>query len=413
MSERVLPVLSNRDARKLFLAAHGLLGRPGGDVRAQDIAATIENLGFVQVDSINTLARAHDHILWSRRPRYRQGRALTCVARNRSLFEAWTHDAALVPAAFFPHWRHKHATDREALAARWKSWGRDGFEGEIDRILRRISSEGEQSAAELGDGTRQNGGGWWEWQPNKVALEYLWRTGELAICHRRSFMKVYDLTERVIPPEHLNARRQREDSLDWSARAALARLGFATPSELAAFWEIFSKKDLADWAERLPEDLVEIDVEMADGSKRRSLIHADWESRLAALPDPSRRARILNPFDPALRDRTRLSRLFGFTYRIEVFVPAAKRRYGYYVFPILEGTRFTGRIDLKADRDAGVLRIKGYWPEADVKLGRGRAERLSDELSRLSAFAETSGISLEAAANTAALRAAPAFTALY
>ncbi|MEM1374459.1 MAG: crosslink repair DNA glycosylase YcaQ family protein [Pseudomonadota bacterium] len=400
------PTLGNADARALFLAAHGLWARPTGPARYADVARTVHSLGFVQVDSINTVARAHDHILWSRLPAYPVGRAMACCAGPRTLFEGWTHDAALIPAEFFKHWRHKFSADHNALAARWDGWGRAGFQAEFDLVIDRISREGALSAKELGDGERQNGGGWWDWKPRKTALEYLWRTGELAICHRRGFSKVYDLTERVLPPEALNARTTSEESLEWSALDALGRLGFASPSELSAFWDIFDKAALARWAQTLPEDIIEITIEGADGTLKPALIHADWEARLAALPAPSSRLRILSPFDPALRDRGRAARLFGFDYRIEVFVPEAKRKYGYYVFPILEGPRLTGRIDIKAHRDADTLLVKGYWPEPGIKLGVGRRKRLWDELERIATLAGVSRIEIADGPKTALLRAA-------
>ena len=398
------PLIRNAQARAIFLAAHGLWTRPSGPARYRDVAQTIESLGFVQVDSINTVARAHDHIMWSRLPAYTPGRAMGCASRDRSVFEGWTHDAALIPSAYFPHWRHKFDSDRTALAARWTKWGRAGFEKEIDHVMARIAEEGALSATELGDGERQNGGGWWDWKPRKVALEYLWRTGELCVCHRRSFSKVYELTERVIPPEHLNARSSYEESLNWSARAALQRLGFATPSELSAFWDIFPKSALAAWASDLPQGLVRADIEGADGSLKPALLPADWEAQLQGLPGPSSRLRILSPFDPALRDRKRVARLFGFDYTIEVFVPEAKRRYGYYVFPILEGTRLTGRIDIKADRARDTLLIKGFWPEPGVKLGTGRLSRLTDEILRITRLAQVKKVKILEGPNTEALR---------
>ncbi|MEM6896736.1 MAG: crosslink repair DNA glycosylase YcaQ family protein, partial [Pseudomonadota bacterium] len=247
----------------------------------------------------------------------------------------------------------------------------------------------------------------WDWKPTKTALEYLWRTGDLGICHRKGFTKVYDLTERLIPPEHLNARTDENETLHWSAMAAMDRLGFATPSELAAFWDIFPKARLAQWADPVPEGLTPVNVESADGTQRAALIHADWEARLAALPAPSARLRILSPFDPALRDRKRVARLFGFDFRIEVFVPEEKRRYGYYVFPILEGTRLTGRIDLKADRAADTLRVQGYWPEPRVTLGAGRSARLMDELTRIAKLAEVRHITIDTRPQTQTLLACP------
>jgi uncharacterized protein YcaQ len=132
---------------------------------------------------------------------------------------------------------------------------------------------------------------------------------------------------------------------------------------------------------------MEIAVEGADGSRRHSLARPDVLARAADAPAPPGRLRVLSPFDPALRDRARAERLFGFHYRIEVFVPEAQRRYGYYVFPLLEGAGLVGRIDMKARRDAGVLQVRALWPEAGVRFGAGRLARLEVELDRMARFA--------------------------
>ncbi|MGR3436756.1 MAG: winged helix-turn-helix domain-containing protein [Shimia sp.] len=399
------PTLDNRTARHLFLQRHGLTVPPTG---AGDVAAMVGALGFVQVDSINTVARAHDHILWARRRSYRPRDLAQPLGRDRTLFEDWTHDAAILPTAVFPHWRHRHARLRETLPAKFEAWGKGGFAAECDTMLRRIGDEGPLSAAQVGDGARQNAGGWWNWQPVKAAMEFLWRTGELAICHRRSFQKVYDLTERVVPPEHLNARTTWRESRDWAQAAALGHLGFGTASDLAAFWDLVPKAEGAGWeAEALGQGwVVPGAVVLADGTERRVLLPPDWERSVAGLTEPAGGVRILSPFDPALRDRKRIERLFGFEYRIEVFVPEAKRRYGYYVFPVLEGLDPIGRIDLRADRKAGVLHVQGFWPERGVRMGTGRIARLGAEIGRIARLAGVRDIALTPGPRTPPL---PAF----
>jgi len=400
-----LPSLSLYDTRRLFLDRHGLLARPTGHGRREDLKQVFDTLGFVQVDSINTVARAHDHILYARRPRYRATHLPPLVEKDRSLFEAWTHDAAIVPVAYFPHWRHQFDSARRRLSTTWDQRdGRAGFASEFDRILKRLSDEGALTSKDLGDGTSQNGGGWWDWKPTKTALEYLWRTGEVAICHRRNFTKVYALTEHVIPPEWLNRRTDYDEALEWSAMAALSRLGFGTSSDLSRFWDIFSKADLARWSEQALATglVVEGQISTTQGAQK-TLLPANWEELLAACGAPSDRVRILSPFDPALRDRKRAERLFGFDYKIEVFVPEAKRKYGYYVFPILEGLRMIGRIDLKLDRKARALVIQGFWPEAGVKLGTGRSKQLWAELERFARFAGANSITALRNENTALL----------
>ncbi|WP_147124716.1 winged helix-turn-helix domain-containing protein [Shimia ponticola] len=384
-----LPHLSLNEARRLFLDRHGLLCRPAGSGKGEDLAQVFDDLGFVQVDSINTVARAHDHILYARRPCYRAKYLPPLIERERRLFEAWTHDAAIVPVAFFPHWRHQFESARRSLSTTWDQRdGRAGFAAEFDTVLKRLSDEGPLTSKQLGDGASQNGGGWWDWKPTKTALEYLWRTGELAICHRRNFTKVYALTEHVIPPEWLNRRVDREEALDWSAMGALHRLGFGSASELSRFWEIFPKSELAEWSTRALSDgrIVQGVIDTTRGPQS-VLFPANWEAILEQTPTRTDRVRILSPFDPALRDRKRAEKLFGFDYKIEVFVPEAKRKYGYYVFPVLEGTRMIGRIDLKLDRKARTLVIQGFWPEKGVRLGQGRCSQLWKELRRLARFA--------------------------
>ncbi|MEL6701342.1 MAG: crosslink repair DNA glycosylase YcaQ family protein, partial [Pseudomonadota bacterium] len=177
---------------------------------------------------------------------------------------------------------------------------------------------------------------------------------------------------------------------------------------------LFSIAEMSDWAQSARRDtrLAEVAVIGRDKAPRISLMRPTWEEDIANLPAPLPRLRILSPFDPVIRDRARLSRLFGFDYRIEVFTPAAKRVYGYYVFPILEGIRFTGRIDLKANRATSTLHIQGYWPEPGVKLGQGRMAALAAELERLMRFAGLAHLTIDPGPKTELLRAAPARLAL-
>lgn len=222
------------------------------------------------------------------------------------------------------------------------------------------------------------------------ALEYLWRTGALSVCRREGFFKVYDLTERVIPTAHFSINPSVAETVDWACNAALDRLGFATSGEIAAFWETVTPAEAKSWCNAAIKQgaLIEIEVEPADGSRpRRSFARPDVFERVDEAPRPPGRIRILSPFDPALRDRKRAERLFDFHYRIEVFVPAHKRIFGYYVFPVLEGDRLIGRIDMKCERDAGVLRVRAYWPEAKAALSKGRLGRLETALERMARFA--------------------------
>lgn len=388
----IRPLLTNREARRLFLDRHLLLRTGAGPGKGGDLAGVLSDLGFVQVDSVNTLARSHDLILWSRRGRYRPRALEEAVARHRSAFEHWTHDAAVVPMPFYPMWRLKFARDEARMQQRWPKWRREGWDAEFDTVLRRISDHGPASSRDVGEGEPRGSSGWWDWHPSKTALEYLWRSGRLAICHREGFRKFYDLSERVIPAEHLNTRKEDDEIVDWAMEAALTRLGFGTAGELAAFFEIATREEARAWcAEGLATGrIVEVDVEMADGTRRRSYSSVALLHLADSLPEPSARVRLLSPFDPALRDRGRAERLFGFHYRIEIFVPAPRRRYGYYVFPVMQGERLIGRVD--ARREAGSLTVSAFWPEAGVRMGKARQAGLEAEFERLAPLAGVTDI---------------------
>lgn len=384
------PILSNRHARRLFLDRHALLAAPGGGATGQSLCDLVTQLGFVQVDSVNTLARAHDLILWSRRPAYRPHSLRWINDRARATFEHWTHDASIVPVAFFPHWRHRFETDAARLGKRWQASHGAEFHGELDRVLAHVEREGPVGSADFASERAAPSTGWWDWHPSKTALEYLWRTGALSVTRRDGFRKIYDLTERVIPDEiRETPRPDLAESVDWACAAALDRLGFATSGELAAFWKLISPADAKTWvAEGVATGtLCEVEVETVDGSLRRSVMRPEVLASVGDLPEPGPRLRVLSPFDPALRDRARAERLFGFEYRIEIFVPEPLRRYGYYVFPVLEADKIAGRIDMQALTGRSCLTVRAFWPEQGIRMGSGRRARLISEIERVARFA--------------------------
>ncbi len=389
-----LPQLENRAARRLFLHRHGLADAPSGPGRGGDLHRLIHDLGFVQLDSINTVARAHDLILFARRPAYRPGNLKRLYEQERQLFEHWTHDAAMIPMEFYPHWRLRFERDRALLRDRWKTWRRDGFEAQFQPVLDHIRDHGPVCSSDVGTDEKKGSGGWWDWHPSKTALEYLWRSGTLTVTGRSGFQKFYDLTERVIDAPHRDARPDPQATVDWLCNAAMDRLGFATSGELAAFWDTASPSETKAWCAAGLEkgNLIEMEFVCADGAPRRCLARPDVVEQAMAAPDPTGRLRVLSPFDPALRDRKRAERLFGFHYRIEVFTPADKRKYGYYVFPLLERDRLVGRIDMKAHRDRDRLVVTALWPEKGVRWGSARQARLEAELSRICRLADVSEV---------------------
>lgn len=381
--------LDNRAARRLIIARSGLAEKPTPKLRRDELLKRVERLGFVQIDSINTVERAHHMILFARNQTYRRQDLVALLERDRALFENWTHDASIIPTTLYPYWMRRFERHADRLKERFRQWRRDGFEEVFETVLERVREHGPCSSADVGEDENTGGGGWWDWKPSKTALEYLWRTGSLAVCHRVNFRKVYDLSERVIPPEHRAAAPDHEVFVDWACDSALARLGAASSGEIAAFWDLVTPAEAKEWcAARLGRDLVEVEIDCLAGAKpRRAFARPDILEQAAAAPEPPPRLRALSPFDPLLRDRARAERLFGFHYRIEVFTPAHKRQYGYYVFPLLDGDRMIGRIDMKRDAEADALAVNGLWLEPGAKLGAGRMRRLEAELERQRRFA--------------------------
>jgi hypothetical protein len=334
---------------------------------------------------VNTVARAHDMILGARRPAYRPRALAREVEVGRTLFEGWTHDASILPITLWPLWRLKFERDAKRLMDRWAEWRRAGFAEKFDEVLTRIAQHGPVTSAEVGEGEARGSGGWWDWHPSKTALEYLWRSGRLAVSRREGFRKVYDLAENVIPPEMLNTRLPEDRIVARACEMAMDRLGLATSGEIAAFWDLVTPEEAKGWVadECAAGRLLPVRFPQADGRWRKLFARPDVRERIAALPEAPARMRVLSPFDPALRDRNRAERLWGFHYRIEIFVPEAQRIYGYYVFPLLEGDRLVGRIDARADRQSGCLAVRALWPERGVRWGKARQARLEAALTRL------------------------------
>ncbi|MGA0419779.1 MAG: winged helix-turn-helix domain-containing protein [Phycisphaerales bacterium] len=380
-ARRTVETIPPDAARRVLLRLQALDGpRPRSSPRA--VERLVDRLGYVQVDSINVLDRAHDRILATRLAGYRPEHLRKAIEQHRSLFEHWTHDASVVPVGWVRHWKHRFR--RHASTPRNDEWWRRRFgpdpQATLRRVLQRLRREGPLRTRDLERPERHRGGAWWNWHPEKAAVEHLWRCGRVAIAGRENFEKVYDLFERVVPR---SADRSSSPSahLSWACREAMTRLGIATAAEVAAFFEAVpvaeARTELSRMARR--GEIVEVLIDSCDGGRSTAgFARTDW-ARFAGPIDHDAFLP-LSPFDPVVRDRRRLARLFGFEYRFEAFTPAPRRRHGYYVLPLLDGDRFVARIDPRFDRAAGELLVRGPWWEPDVPRDR---RRLEDALDRL------------------------------
>ena len=369
----------------MWLSTTGLACAPTGPL---DVMGLIVDLGFLQIDTVRNVTRAHHHILWSRNQNYREKLLWPLLGEQRLLFEHFTHDASLIPMAFFPMWRMQFSRMGEKVQNKWYRIARAGEV--MGAVYRRIEAEGPLSTHAF-DTRVQGKAKMWARPPHKKALERLWYAGELATAYRRNFVKYYDLGERVFPRKYRDVHVSDENQIDWLCRQALGRLGVASVGEIKRFWDVLSIGEVKNWVEN-SSDLVDVDVAGSDQSLTRGLALDNVEQVLAETGAPGSRVRIINPFDPAIRDRKRLQRLFGFEYRNEMFVPKEKRKWGYYVYPLLEKDRFIGRIEIRAERAAGRMFIVGFWSEPGVRWGGGRNNRLQSELERFASFAGVGAI---------------------
>lgn len=375
------PQLSRAQARRIALAAQGFGRRKPDQVTSTQLRQVVARLGLHQIDSVNVLTRAHYLPAFSRLGAYDRTlleRDAWGPPRNRHLFEYWAHEASLLPLDLHPQfrWRMAKAERGEIGYAALRRFATER-RAEAQAVLGRITEEGPLTAADFENGRSRSG--WWEWSDAKHALEYLFWAGLITTATRRgSFARVYDLPERVIPaatrhlptPDPATAQRAL---IERSARA----LGIATAAELRDYFRL--KPDEADHAiAALAEDGTLIPVTLA-GSSRRTWLHRD-----ARVPRRIEGAALLAPFDPLIWERDRTERLFGFRYRLEIYVPQPLRTHGYYVLPFLLDEALVARVDLKADRHAGVLRAQRVTLEPDAPADT--LPRLGDELRRMAAW---------------------------
>ena len=374
--------ITNQQARRLILHLQCLTRPPHKAFGPNELGDLIMQLGYVQLDSIQWVERAQHMILFARSQAYRPRHLTKLVEKERFLFENWTHDVAVIPSCFYPYWRHKFARHKEKLDAKFNNWQGGGYLNHCDGLMLAIAQQGALRSRDL-DKPKTRPKEMWQWHDGKAALEYLWRTGQLCIREREGFQKVYDLAERGIPAEHFDREVSHDEFVDWACHSALERLGFGTAAEIARYWDLVSIAETRDWIERRAGDQVRmIQVEGRQKDIKEFFARADIADLLEDLPEIPARIRALSPFDPVIRNRTRLEWLFDFEYRIEIYVPEEKRRWGYYVFPLLEGDKLIGRIDMRAKRKEGILEVKSLWLEPKVKMSQARADRLESELIR-------------------------------
>jgi uncharacterized protein len=401
--------LSAEQARRLALAAQGFgRPRPAGRVDARHLRRAIDDVGLLQLDSVNVFCRSHympvysrlgpyprqalDRLAWHQNPGGKTGRA-----GQRDLFEYWGHEASLLPVELQPLLRWRMA---RANALAWKGVARVAAEQPelLEFVLDLVRERGPIRASDLAaKGHRRKPGEMWSWSEEKTALEYLFFAGRVCAARRVNFERLYDLPERVLPRQVLEAPTpSQEEAQRQLVLIAAKRLGVATEADLGDYFRLPRAESKARVAE-LAEDGRLVSVRVEDW-RRPAYLSTE---RPAGLRRAAEARALLTPFDSLVWARERTERLFGFRYRIEIYTPAPKRVHGYYVLPFLLGGHLVARVDLKSDRQKGVLRVRGAYaePHVDAVLV---AEELADELRLLSGWLELGRVAVERKGDLAA-----------
>jgi uncharacterized protein YcaQ len=365
--------LTLAQVRRAHIAAQGLATPRPRTPDLRHLRRAMQTMGVLQIDSVNVVERAHQLTLFSRLGPY-DPNLLWRAMRQREIFEYWTHMASFVPIADFPLWRHRMEHHRQNPWKRIHELNRQGA-GYVDSVLRQVAERGPLTPSEL-DEPGERRGPWWGWADGKYVLEWLFESGMVAVSDRRNFERHYDLTERVIPESVRMVPAVPEAE---SHRTLLLRA--------AEKMAVGSARGLADYF-RLP--IVAARRLVAELAGEGALVPVEvsgWDEPLfmhpeARFPRTVAARALLNPFDPIVWFREHTERLYDFHYRIEIYTPAPKRRYGYYVFPFLLDDRLAARVDLKADRRAGTLLVLGAFLEAGADRGRV-ARELAIELGEM------------------------------
>jgi uncharacterized protein YcaQ len=348
-------------ARRVALAAQGFADpRPSGPIDRRHLNRFLARIGLLQIDSVSAVVRAHYMPLFSRLGPYPMSLLDDAASgKRRRLFEYWAHEASFLPVETWPLmlWRMERARANDESEiykglARWAA----GKRSLIEEIFAEVKTRGPIAASDI-DGAKGKGG-WWGWSDEKHAFEWLFWAGRITTHSRRGFERLYDLPERVIPREVFNVPAPKpEDAHRELLRMSARALGVATYGDLRDYFRL-SPGDVKGRLEELVEEgeLLPVKVE---GWKQPAYLHS-----AARMPRKIHARALLAPFDPLVFERSRAERLLNFFYRIEIYTPAEKRQYGYYVLPFLLGDTVVARADVKADRPAGVLRVLATYAQS-------------------------------------------------
>jgi len=357
--------LSLSTARKIFLSSQWLSSKPIIAYGKEGIAETIEKLGYIQIDTISVIKRSHHHTLWTRHGDYQEKMLHELQAKDRRIFEYWGHAMAYLPMSDYRFYLPRMRNFQNPTSP-WTKNQSEKCRHILKPILEQIRTEGPLSSKDFIHHGKK-GSTWWDWKPAKAALELLFWRGDLMIAERRNFQKVYDLTERVLPASIDLTLPNEEELGNFFVRRALNALAVASEGEIQKFLQsgaardsdlqIAGKKVISASLKNLVESKEVILVQLEPFKNGKYFSLSKTLDTIPAKQLDARRVFILSPFDNLIIQRDRIIRLFGFDYTLECYLPPAKRKYGYFVLPILWGEKFVGRLDAKADRKLKAFQV--------------------------------------------------------
>ena len=358
-------------------------------------AGIINKLRYIQIDTISVINKAHHHILWTRNNNYSEKHLHDLQAKDKLIFEYWTHAMSFIPMEDYRYSLPRMLNFKKPKS-KWLKYRFNQSKKYFNYVLDRVKEEGQLSSSDFENDTGKKGGTWWEWKPTKTALEYLFWQGELMISERKNFQKYYDLRERVLPGNIDLTFPSKKELSRYFIQHALNSLGVATEKEILKFMQPGKSKVSDLQVVDKPTMKRTLDELHEDGNIISLFIENDHKTIYYGLPGtieeiPERKKRIshvhlLSPFDNLIIQRERTKRLFSFDYAIECYLPPSKRKYGYFVTPILWNNNFAGRLDPKADRQNETLIIKNIVFENDFKIQDKFLSMFSEKLKSFAEF---------------------------
>ena len=376
--------ISKSQARRLAVSAS--IGTALREKGRPATLSTVKRLGYLQIDTISVIERAHHHILSSRQKDYAPEFLNELLAKDKTVFEYWAHAASYMPMEDYRFFLPKMDAYKQAPTAKWQKERLASAKPLFKKILKRISKEGPLGSKDFEHVKNKGSEGWWNWKPAKAALDLLYLRGELMVTARRNFQRIYDLSERVLP-EGLDTRKpEPEECAAYQIKRALRASGIARETEISRYIQACDRKVLKTVLNEQAKsgELIEVAVKGIEGEVYYAF--ADTLDTFKKRKSSKRVVRIMSPFDNLVIQRDRMSLLFDFDYTIECYVPEPKRKYGYFVCPILWGDELVARIDMKADRKTKTLIVKNLHYEIVLKNKKGFEAALTEALETFAEF---------------------------